>query len=193
MTVNDIINMDTADMMRMTKSELLSALKDVNRATSRRTRALRKNRLTKYSPAYRSFNESGGAINTSPEQTINQMRREFFRGQKFLKSKTSTVTGTKRYVIRMQNITGQKGIKNNSEFWDIYYKFAQLYPALYEALGSERVTQIVRRVMAQGGGLQEVIDEAFRVYNHMYDDYDNVNWSNDNDDTDDVDTYDGYF
>lgn len=192
MTINDIVNMDTSDLMRLSKNELNQVLKDVNRATSRRTRDLRKSRKTRQSPAYRGLQESGGTINTSDQQTINQMRKEFFRGQKFLKAKTSTVTGTKKYIKKMQSITGQASIDKNAQFWDIFYKFNQMYPALFEALGSDRVARVIKRVVSEGRGLQDVINEATHIYNSTFDNLNSVDWSNPEDDTD-VDDYDGYF
>lgn len=104
MNINDLKAITPEQLLKMNTKELQSAVEQLNRHVSRRMSKLEQVGIEQQSPAYRSIQKSGGALKSDVK--LNQLRREFTRGQKFLSQKTSTPTG-----VRQARSNVLKGIK----------------------------------------------------------------------------------
>lgn len=121
----------------MNKTQLQSAVKELNKHVNRRMAKLERTGIENQSPAYRSIQKSGGSLKSNVN--LNQLRREFARGQRFINQKTSTPTG-----VRQARTNMFKGIKKSAgggtsstltdKQYDVYEKavarLEEMYPNL---------------------------------------------------------------
>ena len=121
----------------MNKTQLQSAVKELNKHVNRRMAKLESTGLESQSPAYRSIKKSGGSLKS--DANLNQLRREFARGQKFVNQKTSTPTGVRQARTNMlKGIKKSAGGKSSSNLSDAEFdkyseavnKLEELYPNL---------------------------------------------------------------
>ena len=124
-------------LLRMNKTQLQSAVKELNKHVNRRMKKLERAGIEQQSPAYRSIQKSGGTLKS--DVNLNQLRREFARGQRFINQKTSTPTG-----VRQARTNMFKGIKKSAgggtsstlsdKQYDVYEKavarLEEMYPNL---------------------------------------------------------------
>lgn len=107
------------------------------------------------SPAYRGYIESGGGKFSVKGKTHNELQIEMSRMRKFIKAKTSTLTGIKEHVKEIADITGIK-YKSVKELHAKTAKFFEL---------ASKVEQYLRDVedMASAVGYQKIW-ESINVY-----------------------------
>ena len=107
------------------------------------------------SPAYRGYLESGGGKFSVRGKTHNEVQIELSRIRKFIKAKTSTLTGIKEHVKEIADITGIK----YTSVKELHAKTAKFFEL------ASKVEQYLRDVedMASAVGYQKIW-ESINVY-----------------------------
>lgn len=143
MSIQDIIDIDIDDILKMDKSELKKVTSRLVSASNKRLRRLKadKTNMGIYSPSYRKNQFSVKGLNRN--QTLSQ-----FKAMKnFLTAKTSTLKGWKMYRREVEIRLGGKLPKNmERKYWRVYRKFAESNFGGLKAIekGSERMQRYIR-------------------------------------------------
>lgn len=104
MTIQDVMNMDANTLNRLNEKELRQVVSRLVSASNKRLRRLEKTGNTS-SPSYVNVKRTDGDFSTRGKN-INQLRAEYVRARNFLNSKTSTVTGYKKFNKEFKKKTG---------------------------------------------------------------------------------------
>jgi hypothetical protein len=149
MKLVDIMNMSGSDLNKLTKSELQSVYRTLNKNIKSRVERLKNTGLNNISPAIR-YGQETGAIDMSmkpSKMTHKQLRKAITTQRNFINKKTSTVTGTKKYY---RLITGkswsskQKRRKDGSIVRDIDVdKFFKVYENMKREFASEMASGLL--------------------------------------------------
>ena len=97
--IDDLINMDYNALVELTraenKSQLISVVKTMTRASNRRLRELDTSDIGQYSPAYMNLKESGKKrfSENYSKMSHNDLLHQFGETKKFLSAKSSTLKG----------------------------------------------------------------------------------------------------
>ena len=131
-SVQSLTDMSIQDLNSMDKKSLSKVVSQMASAANKRLKRLDDSGFE--TPASKSVDRSGGKFGTRGK-TLNQLRSEFIRVRNFLRSKTSTIKGYKKFkndfFDRVEAKTSIRLKMTDSElnrFWDIYSKCANLQP-----------------------------------------------------------------
>lgn len=172
---SELLEMSYADVSKLDLKTLKKVVSQLGAIANKRAERLRKHEIGS-SSALVQFDRSGGKV-TVRGKTINQLRREFARTQKFLNAKTSTIRGALKTQREMRE---RLGVTNwSKEDWEKYWKAYQTIIenedsqiALYR-LGSERLQQLLRDEFILGRDPTEILEVAEEINNLElnYEDY----------------------
>lgn len=130
--VDDIANMSISELNSLDKSSLSKAVSRLSSVANKRLKRFERDDIE--SPATISASKSGGKFG-SKGKNLNQLRSEFMRVRNFLKLKTSTFRGYKKFKDDFfDRVEAKSDIRLNitdeelSRFWRIYDKTANLSP-----------------------------------------------------------------
>lgn len=98
LSIQDILNMDADDLARMNKKDLKSITNRLVSASNKRIHRLEKSTLGQKAPAYESFKRYGKKVFSVKGKNRNDTLKEFARAKRFLKLKTSTLSGWKKVI-----------------------------------------------------------------------------------------------
>lgn len=129
MKISDIENLSTQDISKLTKSDAIAILKKEKQVLLRRSKTLRSKNLH---PAELQGENQSRKIKTT-NLNRNQAISEVIRTTKILKSKTTTVTGYRKYIKRQTKLlTGQTkkllSEKTLNKVYEIYNKINEIHP-----------------------------------------------------------------
>lgn len=169
MRLADILDMTSGDVSRLTAKEL-SKVNTYLRANVRS----RVSRLEKYekaygieSPALRQFRKEGPL---TIGENLNQKRNEFQRLSKFLKYKTSTITGLDDYREDIENKVGEGAFESN--FWEMYEEFKEKMIYKYGFQPSDTVLKAFSEAYnGEWKNKEDLFKKAEKIYSEGWDDY----------------------
>lgn len=172
-------NLTQEDFLQLNTKELKSYLKQAASVANARIQYAEKVHQKTgldYSPAVRSWKESGGArFGRTRGKDLNQLRQEFVRTKNFLESKTSKVTEWRQTIEKTQNTLKASGIQTGSagdlsKLWNAYEKLKKLDPAVaakelkYNVL--EEITQEIDADPEKS--TDEIASEVFERLTEIY-------------------------
>lgn len=159
-----LLNLDYDAVSQLSKTYLSKAVSQIAAIANKRAKRLAQSEYGT-SSALVSFEKSGGKAG-SKGKSLNQLRREFARTQKFLNAKTSTIRGAKKVVEETSKRLGADTSKWSVEDWKAYWKAYDEIKAnpdskiaLYR-LGSDRLQQMIRDEVVAGKSYENIIANA---------------------------------
>lgn len=149
----------------------------LTRKANARIRALERANLTE-SPAYKSYKKHGSKkFSIKGIKIYQDLQKEYWRTQRFLNNKTSTVRGTKRYIkniskaVGLSNIdilSGRDAIELQTKIFEAIDKVEEYYDNIGkhgEALDYRKHFHEVTEISEKYGlDLTEMSDEEFLEY-----------------------------
>lgn len=152
-------NISGVELRQMTTQELKLTLQQIAMHTNSRISQIKRSGVEPASKAANALlkNYSNG-LTSKGDQTRSQLIKQIKAGQKFLNSKTSTVSGTRNMMYTMLDIIGADyaEYKNDAmafiakfgnDFWDVYNRLAEENPEYKE--DSEGLIQAVDDIMEE--------------------------------------------
>lgn len=129
-TVQDILNMDEYALTHLTPEQLKPIVSQLANTANKRIKAMEKAH-EKSSPAYRGVMKSGGTFGVKGKSYAD-LQKEVSREIRFLKHKTSTLTGWRQVKQETISKLESQGIEFTKDQWDdffeAYEKLAELDP-----------------------------------------------------------------
>lgn len=184
LSIDDIMNKDWNDLAKLNLVDLKALTQRLVSASNKRLKRLESSNVGDYSSALQGRKKSGGRFSTKGKN-INEIRSEFRKAKAFLKSKTSTITGTRKVINTMsKKITGSgldkvggfKSERTYKRFWNLYHDLEQTQSGLIGIVGgSAEVQKIVYDAMknnrSNAGAIQEINQRLDELYEDLNDDY----------------------
>lgn len=197
LSIDDIMNKDWNDLAKLNLTDLKALTQRLVSASNKRLKRLESSNVGDYSGALQRRKKSGGRFSTKGKN-INELRSEFRKAKTFLKSKTSTITGTRKVINTMsKKITGSgldtiggfKSERTYKRFWNLYHDLEQTQSGLIGIVGgSAEVQKIVYDAMknnrSNAGAIQEINQRLDELYEDLNDDY---NFDEDDEDAFNID------
>lgn len=183
LSINDIMNKDWNDLAKLNLSDLKALTQRLVSASNKRLKRLEQSNIGDYSTALQNKKKSGARFSTK-SKNINELRKEFRRAKSFLKSKTSTIKGTKKVINRMNKkisgsglneVGGFKSKRTYKRFWNIYHELEQTQSGLIGIVGgSTEVQKLVYDSMKHNrsnkGALEDINQRLDELYEDLYND-----------------------
>lgn len=184
LSIDDIMNKDWNDLAKLNLADLKALTQRLVSASNKRLKRLESSNVGDYSSALQGRKKSDGRFSTKGKN-INELRSEFRKAKSFLKSKTSTITGTRKVINTMsKKITGSgldkvggfKSERTYKRFWNLYHDLEQTQSGLIGIVGgSAEVQKIVYDAMknnrSNAGAIQEINQRLDELYEDLNDDY----------------------
>lgn len=184
LSIDDIMNKDWNDLAKLNLADLKALTQRLVSASNKRLKRLESSNVGDYSSALQGRKKSSGRFSTKGKN-INELRNEFRKAKAFLKSKTSTITGTRKIINTMsKKITGSgldkiggfKSERTYKRFWNLYHDLEQTQSGLIGIVGgSAEVQKIVYDAMkknrSNAGAIQEINQRLDELYEDLNDDY----------------------
>lgn len=136
-TVQDILNMDEYVLTHLTPEQLKPIVSQLANTANKRIKAMERAH-EKASPAYRGVIKSGGTFGVKGKSYAD-LQSEVKREIRFLKHKTSTLSGWKQ--VKQETITKleSQGIEFTKEQWDDFF---EAYDKLVERVPDAEINNI---------------------------------------------------
>lgn len=131
LSVEDIIKMDYETINKLSRQDLSRITSRLASAGNKRLRRIEKAGVQ--SPAYESVQRSGGNFSVKGK-SVNQLRAEFARVQRFLspETKTSTVKGAREYKKKFGKYTEGLTDEQTANFFDVLHKLQEEDPSFFK-------------------------------------------------------------
>ena len=186
--IADILSMDWEQINRLNTKELKQITSRLVSASNKRIRALEKTKLGKSSFAYQSVEERGRKFSVRGKN-VGQTKQEFKLASNFLRMKTSTVTGWKKYRKSVEERTaGATGGESTewsdrtwSKYWKVYRKFEENHGGTFKKGDSDRIQQMLRSIMESSDkrksadSFQRMIEDEYEdIYESEMDDEEDI-------------------
>ena len=196
LSIKDILNMDFADIQKLTRKELATVTSRLVSASNKRIRRLEKSELGE-SPAIRSLKSRTSESRLSVKgKSQGQLQRTFTEAKHFLNLKTSTISGYKAVVKNIKKSISERTGKSISEI-DVSKLYSTLHKAqelgLVDKRGSKGSEQAVNEIIDilernPDKSIDDIINDIDDWYTEMYEED-----FNDNDEEDDDIFFDDRF
>lgn len=202
LSIDDIMNKDWNDLAKLNLADLKALTQRLVSASNKRLKRLESSNVGDYSSALQGRKKSGGRFSTKGKN-INELRSEFRKAKTFLKSKTSTITGTRKVINTMsKKITGSgldkvggfKSERTYKRFWNLYHDLEQTQSGLIGIVGgSAEVQKIVYDAMKNNRSNAGAIQEINQRLDELYEDLNDNDYNFDDEDNEDVFNIDDLF
>lgn len=148
-SIQDLIDLDINDVMRMNRKELSKVVSQLSSAANKRLKRLGASEIGALSPAFRGVTESGRDKFSVKKKTTNQLRNEYKAVRSFLRKESSSVKGWEKQRKRTyERIGGDFGnLADEQTFWRIYRRLDQ--SGEIPAYGSTESQVALRRIMTE--------------------------------------------
>ena len=196
LSIKDIINMDFADIQKLTRKELATVTSRLVSASNKRIRRLEKSELGE-APSIRSLKVRTGEDRLSVKgKSQGQLQRTFTEAKHFLNLKTSTIGGYKKVIKNIKKTISERIERNVTEL-DVSKLYSTLHKAqelgLVDKRGSKGSEQAVNEIIDilernPDKGIDDIINDIDDWYTEMYEED-----FNDNDEEDDDIFFDDRF
>lgn len=169
---SELLEFTPERVSKLDRKTLSQAVSQLGAIANKRAERLRRHEIGE-SSALVQYDRSGGKV-TVRGKTLNQLRREFTRTQKFLNAKTSTITGAKQVKRDMET---RLGVHNwSKEDWSKYWKAYNIILenedtmiALYK-FGSDRLQELLRDEFISGNeDITRVLETADEIIQSQID------------------------
>lgn len=159
-----LLDLNYDAVSKLSKTDLSKAVSQLSAIANKRAKRLADS-VYATSSALVQFEKSGGKA-SAKGKSVNQLRREFARTQKFLNAKTSTIRGAKKVVEetakRLDVDTSKWTVDDWKSFWKAYDEIKanpESKIALYR-LGSTRLQEMIRDELVKGRTYEDIISNA---------------------------------
>lgn len=187
-TVDSLIDMDYNALVKLSRTEnvdmLRSVVKQMTQVANRRINNLMKDEVGKYSPALKPLHDAGMEKFTTKglnNRSTNDLMHDYSQLKKFLKAKSSTISGWKEIRSNIAERTGAKKLFQNefkskrsatiwhnreARFWKLYNKLQDNYGGVLTELDSNRIQEVLQKVqtMRNQAKSDEDISMAMTIY-----------------------------
>lgn len=192
LTIDDIMNIDPNDLMRLSAKDLRALTNRLVSASNKRIRRLERTDLGRTSPAYISVSKRGGKFSTRGKN-VNQLRNEFASAQTFLNFKTSTVKGWNETRADVeQRLGGDMTEYQSKKFWKTYRELEERLGGFLDKTHSgktNRTSDRIQKMLYQTyneqswrKGRKKIEEIMVNRYNELYEEeQESLNEENDND------------
>lgn len=185
LSIKDIMNMDWADVTKLTRKELATVTSRLVSASNKRLRRLEQSDFIGESPAYRSVKERTGEVRFSVKgKKHGQIERTFKEAKHFLSLKTSTISGYNKVLKNVRETINTK-IGRKVTMTDVSKLFNTLHKAQELGLvdkrgskGSEVAVGFIVDMLERNPDksvddlINEFDDYASNLYEEEFTDYD---------------------
>lgn len=158
MTIQELLDLEVGDVARLDTKQMRSAVNKLKAAAKARAKRLEKyeKREGYTSPALKEWRgiehrEKYAKLN------LNQLRNEFQKYSKFLRYKTSTITGTENYREHNKQVFGEEA--ENPDYMNLFDEFKSMYAAELEGVPSSIIISAFD--YAYGTGTWKTKEELF--------------------------------
>lgn len=128
MTVDEILAMDVANIMKLDLKELKQITQTLGSAANKRYKRAKSTGTN--SPAFRAFEQGGGRV-TTKGKNINEVRAELFRAKRLFESKTGSIKGAEKYKKEIEATLGVSLTKKQEKrMWRVYDRIKELHPEM---------------------------------------------------------------
>ena len=154
------------DVRYLYYSELKIYAHQVAKRANDRLRRIEKAGLSEYSGAY--IKRQGKRFSGFDKMTMPELRAAVFEMEKFMESKTSTISGMKSAKQTFEKRFDRVFTWDEYRlFWDMYENFKEDYYIISYVLGSDRVQQELSRVGQNGVTFEDVINKLYRMNDYL--------------------------
>lgn len=167
--ITDILNIDLNTFNNLEESDLRHITSRLVSASNKRIRSLESKDIN--SPAYSDLGEEKRFStklkpDVTPEQRVNQLRKEFARARRFLTAETSTISGYNKFTKRIRkriarelNLS-EKVLKDKidiGKMYDILHKLQEkgLVDSYRKSKGSMQARSMIADIMVKHGNVDE--------------------------------------
>ena len=181
MKISELAELSGGEIARMSNEELTSIIRTAGWKLNKRAKRLEREKLSTFSPAYRSFSAATGGKGRVIAYGKNQseLRHQVIAARNFARAKTSTITGAKKEKKRTLEIVKQQEEKAKAsgsqqpgedikkgvgEWWDDFKRFRESFPE-YD---SGQLLRTYRAGRRKGQTLQEIIDNQEKLRERRY-------------------------
>lgn len=181
MKISELAELSGGEISRMSNEELSSIIHTAGWNLNKRAKRLESQKLSTFSPAYRSFSAATGGKGRVIAYGKNQaeLRHQVIAARNFARAKTSTITGAKNEKKRTLEIVKQQEEKAKAsgsqqpgtdtkkgvaEWWDDFKRFRESFPE-YD---SGQLIRTYRAGRRKGQSLQEIIDHQEKLRERRY-------------------------
>lgn len=186
--ISDILDMSWEDINKMSASDLKKVTSRLVSAANKRVRRLEMTPTGKSSFAYQTIEERGRMFSVRGKNT-NQLKNEFKNVTRFMRYKTSTVSGWKKYRTKMEkNVSdttyGESQTwseKTWSKFWKVYRRSEEQHGGSYKKGDSDKIQKKLYQIFATSDKRHSV-DYFSDILEEKYDEL----YEEDNEDIDDM-------
>lgn len=176
LSIKDILNMDFADIQKLTRKELAKVTSRLVSASNKRIRRLEKSNLGE-APSLRSLKTRTGENRLSVKgKSQGQLQRTFTEAKHFLNLKTSTISGYKSVIKNIKKTISDRTGKNITEL-DVSKLYSTLHKAqelgLIDKRGSKGSEQAVNEIIDvlernPNKSIDDIINDIDDWYTEMY-------------------------
>ena len=178
-SIEDLLSIDVLDIAKMSTRELKQITSRLVSATNKRVRRLEKSEVGQTAPALRMLHEETGTKEISVKgKSQGQLQHLYATAKRFLRAKTSTITGYKKVIkankrIIEKNIGRSVSDINVGRMFDSLHKAQEL--GLVDARGSKGSLQALESISEYMNQypdktVDEILDYIDESYNEMYED-----------------------
>lgn len=169
MKVNDIINLDVEELLKMNKDDLTSAIKSAHKIAAGRITRMEKS--GNKSVPIKNLKEHGNfeyeGMNT------NQLRGELTRAKNFLNTKTSTITGLKKVKRDLFKCVGGELTQSQEDIlWETYNKMVETNKALLygKNSASDQLQKFLRNeiVEKENNDGESLVEKSQKLLDEIY-------------------------
>lgn len=178
LTISDILDMDWETINKMSASDLRAVTSRLVSASNKRIRRLEKTPTGTSSFAYQSVEERGRMFSVKGK-SVNQLKNEFKIASNFLRFKTSTVKGWKKYRSKMEKSVSDATYgesqtwseKTWSKLWKVYRRTEELHGGSFKKGDSDKIQKKLYSIFADSDKRRSVdyfSDKLEDKYNELY-------------------------
>lgn len=163
-------NISGKELRKMTNQELKTVLQNIAMHTNARLSQLERAGLSKVSRASYNMLDNYPQGLSSKDATRNQMIKQIKAGQRYLKGKTSTVSGTKNMMENILNMVGVEVDKKGRVYNKDIDEYETTTDAFKNYFGSD-FWKIVRKLEEENESFKTNSEGLIQAVYDIYDDY----------------------
>ena len=150
-TVKQLVDLSTADFIKMSKKERAAVVTQLVSAANKRVKrleALMKVNPQEKSPALTILEKEHIKKFSSKGLSNQGLIKEFVLLKRFMRAKTSTVKGFKEFKDKYKQNTGMEwGSYTSNLFWDVYNETKNRHPNLWKHYSSEQIQDELDKIL----------------------------------------------
>ena len=168
MTTKELLNLSSFEISKMKKTELRKVVQTLASTANKRLKRLGAKGIS--TPSSRQALQTGKF--STKNKNINQLRAEYIRAKKFLQSKTSTITGFKKFQKEVKANLAQKGINistdNLNDVFKVYEKLKDMKPEVAERNLKYVSIQEINEMLIEGKSEREILQALNDSISELY-------------------------